>query len=108
MSSTGRYHPLYLSKILKKDLVIHIKEIYEQMETLEQENEWGKSATLKWNDELEKNKKLQEENEKMKDWARRIIYTISSDCEIEYLEKKGLVYFENGVENGGPVYPKFS
>ena len=30
------------------------------------ENEWGKTATLKYNEELQKNKKLKEENEKLK------------------------------------------
>jgi len=47
-------------------VVSFVREIIEENERLEMENEWGKTATLKYNEELNKNEKLEEENKKLK------------------------------------------
>jgi len=62
--------------------------LQEENEELKLFNEWGKSATLKWNDELALNKKLKEEIEKLKEEIEELKESVS-DSEEEYIEYVG-------------------
>jgi hypothetical protein len=44
-------------------LLEYVKNLEEEKKELELFNEWGKTATLKWNEELIKNKKLKERSD---------------------------------------------
>jgi hypothetical protein len=60
-------HNRFLDEQIKRS------DLQEEIEELKQFNEWNKTATLKWNDELQKNKILEEELEKWKEnahWAK--------------------------------------
>ena len=86
-----KYTGPQLKKLKKDELIIHIIELYkfidifdnekllidfknlkEENEKLQQYNEWGKSATLKWNESLIVIEKLKQEKQELKDEIIRL------------------------------------
>ena len=86
----------------------------EEIEELKLFNEWGKTATLKWNDELALNKKLKEEIEKLKEektvlrrnYAKLHYKThrpVTEDQVIDYSSEESVSDSEEEIEYVGPL-----
>ena len=67
----------------------HILQMEMKMEVLEQENEWGKTATLKWNEALAEIEELKEANECLLNQRRELGIENDEDlCCYEQLQKE--------------------